>query len=132
MLWSRRNWGLNVVRIINEITAAGLEYGFNDQFDDVKTILVFDLGGGIFDVPILKLEKSEFKVLSINGNTHLSGEDFDKQILKYCVDKSEEENYVNIMKNQKTLRLLKKYYEQVKIELSNNLEANIDRLSEGY
>ena len=57
--------GLNVVRIINELTAAGLAYGFNNQFDDVKSILVFDLGGGIFDVPILKLEKSEFKVLSM-------------------------------------------------------------------
>ena len=64
MLWSMRNWGLNVVRIINELTAAGLAYGFNNQFDDFKSILVFDLGGGIFDVPILKLEKSEFKVLS--------------------------------------------------------------------
>ncbi len=126
--------GLNVVRIINEPTAAALAYGFNNQFDDVKTILVFDLGGGTFDVSILKLEKSEFKVLSINGNTHLGGEDFDNRLVKYCADKFEEENNINIMNNQKALRLLKKYCEQVKIELSNNLEANIDidRLAEGY
>ena len=61
---SRRNWGLNVVRIINELTAAELAYIFNNQIEDVKSILVFDLGGRTFDVPILKLEKSKFKVLS--------------------------------------------------------------------
>ena len=91
--------GLNVVRIINEPTAAALAYGFNNSFDDVKNILVFDLGGGTFDVSILRLEKSEFKVLSINGNTHLGGEDFDNKLVQFCAQQFEEKNNINIINN---------------------------------
>ena len=125
--------GLNVLRLINEPTAAAIAYGLNNHFNDTKNILVFDLGGGTFDVSVLHLEKSKFTVLSINGDTHLGGEDFDNKLLEYCAKEFEKENGINIMNNKKALRRLKRECEKTKIDLSNMKESfiDIDSLEEG-
>ncbi len=118
--------GLNVLRIINEPTAAAIAYGLQNQFNTSKNIFVFDLGGGTFDVSILKLEHNTFKVLATNGNTHLGGEDFDNQLVKYCIEEFKQEKGIDISKNDKAKRRLKVFCEELKKDLSVNLESNID------
>ena len=118
--------GLNVLRIINEPTAAAIAYGLQNQFNTSKNIFVFDLGGGTFDVSILKLEHNTFEVLATNGNTHLGGEDFDNQLVKYCIEEFKQEKGIDISNNDKAKRRLKVYCEDLKKALSVNLESNID------
>ena len=118
--------GLNVLRIINEPTAAAIAYGLQNQFNTSKNIFVFDLGGGTFDVSILKLEHNTFKVLATNGNTHLGGEDFDNQLVKYCIEEFKQEKGIDISNNDKAKRRLKVFCEDLKKDLSVNLESNID------
>ena len=79
--------GLEFIRILNEPTAAAIAYGYNinNNLNDKKNILVFDLGEGTYDVSILQLEKNKFSVLSINGDTHLGGDDFDNKLVQYCM-----------------------------------------------
>lgn len=77
--------GLEVLRIINEPTAAAIAYGLNEKSDESKNIVVFDLGGGTFDVSILNLDDGVFEVKATNGNTHLGGEDFDNELLNYVI-----------------------------------------------
>ena len=118
--------GLNVLRIINEPTAAAIAYGLQNKFNTSKNIFVFDLGGGTFDVSILKLEHNTFKVLATNGNTHLGGEDFDNQLVKYCIEEFKQEKGIDISNHDKAKRRLKVACEELKKDLSINIESNID------
>ena len=118
--------GLDVNRIINEPTAAAIAYGFNSAFNNGKHVLVFDLGGGTFDVSVLTIEKELIEVRSTCGNTHLGGEDFDNELLKYCLKKFKENTGIDASNNAKALRRLKNKCEKAKIELSSTLETSID------
>ena len=118
--------GLDVNRIINEPTAAAIAYGFNSAFNNGKHVLVFDLGGGTFDVSVLTIEKELIEVRSTCGNTHLGGEDFDNELLKYCLKKFKENTGIDASKNAKAIRRLKNKCEKAKIELSSTLETSID------
>ena len=118
--------GLNVMRIINEPTAAAIAYGLDNKSDNEKTVLVFDLGGGTFDVSILVLNEETFEVKSTSGNTHLGGEDFDNRLMQFCIEKFKEETDVNIELNQKALRRLKQYCENAKRALSSAQETTIE------
>ena len=116
--------GLNVLRIINEPTAAAVAYGLNHRNDEEKNILVFDLGGGTFDVTVLVLGKNDFDndeeednfihVKSTCGHPHLGGEDFDNKIMEYCIEEFKSETGVDISRNQKAIRRLKKHCEDAK------------------
>ena len=118
--------GLNVLKIINEPTAAAVAFGLDQKFNSFKNIFIFDLGGGTFDVSILKLDHSKFEVLSINGNTHLGGEDFDNELVKYCLEEFRKETGIDVSKNEKAKKRLKVYCEDVKKELSTLYESSID------
>ncbi|CAD2218942.1 heat shock 70kDa protein 5 [Angomonas deanei] len=124
--------GLNVVRIINEPTAAALAYGLNKVGE--KNILVFDLGGGTFDVSLLTIDGDFFEVVATNGDTHLGGEDFDNNIMRYYVDNLKRKNSVDISKDQKALARLRKACEAAKRQLSSHPEARVevDSLVEGF
>ena len=104
---------LNVMKIINEPTAAAIAYGFNNN-ENNKIILVFDLGGGTYDVSILKIQNNKFQVLAINGNTHLGGEDFDDELVKHYAIQFEKENGINILNNMKAIGRLKKHVNKQK------------------
>lgn len=117
--------GLNVLRIINEPTAAAMAYGL-DKKDQEKTILVYDLGGGTFDVSILSIDDGVFEVISTHGDTHLGGEDFDQRVIKFYMKLIEKKYSVNIEKNKHAIQKLKKEVEKAKRVLSTNLEYTID------
>ena len=116
--------GLEVLRIINEPTAAALAYGI-DKSDD-HTILVFDLGGGTFDVSILELGDGVFEVKATNGNNHLGGDDFDNRIVKWLSDSFKQENGIDLSKDRMALQRLQEAAEKAKIELSGVLTTNIN------
>ena len=109
--------GLDVKRIINEPTAAALAYGIDKQ-DKEQTVLVFDLGGGTFDVSILDLADGTFEVKSTAGDTHLGGDDFDQKIIDYLVDGFKKENGVDLSKDKMALQRLKDAAEKAKKDLS--------------
>ena len=116
--------GLEVLRIINEPTAAALAYGLDK--DDDETILVFDLGGGTFDVSILELSSGTFEVLATNGDTHLGGDDFDKKIMDWMVESFQRENGIDLSKDKMAAQRLKEAAEKAKIELSSMTQTNIN------
>ncbi|GHP12693.1 chaperone protein DnaK [Lentilactobacillus fungorum] len=116
--------GLEVKRIINEPTAAALAYGLDKQDKDEK-ILVYDLGGGTFDVSILELGDGVFQVLSTNGDTHLGGDDFDQRIIDWLVDNFKKENGVDLSKDKMALQRLKDAAEKAKKDLSGVTESEI-------
>ena len=116
--------GLEVLRIINEPTAAALAYGLDK--DDDETILVFDLGGGTFDVSILELSSGTFEVLATNGDTHLGGDDFDKKIMDWMVESFQKENGIDLSKDKMAAQRLKEAAEKAKIELSSMTQTNIN------
>ena len=118
--------GLNVLRIINEPTAAAIAYGLENKTNKEKYILVYDLGGGTFDVSILLMYEGSFIVKSTNGNTHLGGEDFDNRLMEYCIEVFKKKNNVDLNNDKKALRRLKLYCEKAKISLSNSIETIID------
>ena len=125
--------GLNVLRIINEPTAAAIAYGLDHKDDNNDNkILIFDLGGGTFDVSILSLDGTLFEVRATGGDTHLGGEDFDNEILKICLESFKSQYGIDINENmndekcQKAYRRLKVECEKAKRNLSSSLEANID------
>ncbi|CAC9503083.1 putative glucose-regulated protein 78 [Leishmania infantum JPCM5] len=124
--------GLNVVRIINEPTAAAIAYGLNKAGE--KNILVFDLGGGTFDVSLLTIDEGFFEVVATNGDTHLGGEDFDNNMMKFFVDGLKRKQNVDISNDQKALARLRKACEAAKRQLSSHPEARVevDSLVEGY
>lgn len=117
--------GLEVLRIINEPTAASLAYGL-DKTDSAHKILVYDLGGGTFDVSILDLGDGVFEVLSTNGDTKLGGDDFDEKIMKYIADEFKASNGIDLMQDKMAVQRLKEASEKAKIELSASQQTNIN------
>jgi molecular chaperone DnaK len=110
--------GLEVKRIINEPTAASLAFGFNKDQKKEKTIAVYDLGGGTFDVSILELGEGVFEVKSTNGDTHLGGDDFDRRIMEWLVDEFKKDAGIDLSKDRMALQRLREASEKAKIELS--------------
>jgi molecular chaperone DnaK len=117
--------GLEVKRIINEPTAASLSYGL-DKSDHPHKILVFDLGGGTFDVSILEIGDGVFEVLATNGNNHLGGDDFDQVVMDYLADTFKKENNIDLRKDKMALQRLKEAAEKAKKELSSTMSTNIN------
>ena len=116
--------GLDVLRIINEPTAASLAYGLDKE--ENQKILVYDLGGGTFDVSILDIGDGVFEVLSTNGNTRLGGDDFDQRIIDYVADQFKKENGIDLKQDKIAAQRLKEAAEKAKIELSGTTTANIN------
>jgi molecular chaperone DnaK len=117
--------GLEVLRIINEPTAAALAYGLDKK--ESKTIAVYDLGGGTFDITILEIDDGLFEVKSTNGDTFLGGEDFDMRIVNYLVDEFKKENGVDLKLDKMALQRLKEASEKAKIELSSSQQTEINQ-----
>jgi len=117
--------GLEVLRIINEPTAAALAYGLDKTNKDQK-ILVFDLGGGTFDVSILELGDGVFEVASTAGDNHLGGDDWDQRIIDWMADKFQSENGIDLRADKMALQRLKEAAEKAKMELSSTTQANIN------
>lgn len=117
--------GLEVLRILNEPTAASLAYGLDKMENDQK-ILVYDLGGGTFDVSILDIGGGVFEVKSTNGNTKLGGDDFDQRIIDYLIQTFKSENGIDLKNDKMALQRLKEAAEKAKIELSSQLTAEIN------
>ena len=117
--------GLKVLRIINEPTAAALAYGLDKEGG--KTIAVYDLGGGTFDVSILEIDEGLFEVKSTNGDTALGGEDFDLRIVEYLASEFKKENGVDLTKDKMALQRLKEAAEKAKIELSSTAQTEINQ-----
>ncbi len=116
--------GLEVKRIINEPTASALAFGIDKQTKD-QTVLVFDLGGGTFDVSILNLADGTFEVISTSGDTHLGGDDFDERIINWLVDEFKKENGQDLSKDKMAMQRLKDSAEKAKIELSGTAQTTI-------
>ncbi len=125
--------GLNVTRILNEPTAAAIAYGLENKSDDEKKILVFDFGGGTFDVSILLVEDSNYEVIGTGGDTHLGGEDLDNRMVEYCRQELLRKNKVDIKTNARAMRRLRSACERAKRTLSSNVTAclEIDNIAEG-
>ena len=117
--------GLEVLRIINEPTAAALAYGLEKK-KDAKTIAVYDLGGGTFDVSILEIGDGVFEVKSTNGDTHLGGEDFDMKLVSYLADEFKKEQGIDLKNDKLALQRLKEAAEKAKIELSSAQQTEIN------
>ncbi len=117
--------GLEVLRIINEPTAAALAYGLDKK--DTQTIAVYDLGGGTFDVTILEIDDGLFEVKSTNGDTFLGGEDFDMRIVNYLADEFKKEHGVDLSADKMALQRLKEAAEKAKIELSSTSQTEINQ-----
>jgi molecular chaperone DnaK len=116
--------GLNVLRIINEPTAASLAYGLDKKKDE--KIAVFDLGGGTFDISILELGDGVFEVKATNGDTFLGGEDFDQRIIDYLADEFKKDQGIDLRKDRMALQRLKEAAEKAKCELSSSMETDIN------
>ena len=116
--------GLNVLRIINEPTAASLAYGLDKKTNE--TILVFDLGGGTFDVSILDVGDGVFEVKATNGDTHLGGDDYDRRIVDWMADEFKKANGIDLKADRQALQRLTEAAERAKIELSSRLETTIN------
>merc|ERR1719149_512116 len=125
--------GMTVQRIINEPTAAAIAYGM-DKKGGEKNILVFDLGGGTFDVTLLTIDNGVFEVLATNGDTHLGGEDFDQRVMQYFIKMMKKKSDVDITKDKRALQKLRKEVERVKRALSSQQQARleIEDLADGY
>lgn len=125
--------GLNVLRIINEPTAAAIAYGLDKGSDKEKNVLIFDLGGGTFDVSILSIDNGVFEVKSTGGDTHLGGEDFDNRIVDHFVKEFKRKHGKDLSVNKRALRRLRTACERAKRTLSAATQANIevDSLYEG-
>ena len=117
--------GLNVLRIINEPTAAALAYGLDKQEGSQK-VMIYDLGGGTFDVSILEIGDGVFEVLATNGDTHLGGDDFDNKIIDWLVENFKKDTGVDLSKDRMAMQRLKEAAEKAKIELSGMTNTNIN------
>ena len=116
--------GLEVARIINEPTASALAYGLDKGKNDEK-VMVYDLGGGTFDVSILELGDGVFQVLSTNGDTHLGGDDFDQRVMNWMVDEFKKSNGIDLSKDKMAMQRLKDAAEKAKMELSSTTTSQI-------
>jgi len=119
--------GLNVLRIINEPTAAALAYGLDSKEKGAKVVLVYDMGGGTFDVSLLEIEDGVFEVKATAGDTHLGGEDFTNRLLDYCVQEfSRQSKGKDIRSNQRSLRRLQAECDKAKMTLSSSTQAKVE------
>lgn len=118
--------GLDVVRLVNEPTAASLAYGIDKQEDDDVNIMVYDLGGGTLDVTIMEFGGGIFEVKSTSGDTQLGGTDMDNVLLKYLSDEFEKENGINLMDDDQAVQRLREAAEKAKIELSTTLTTEVN------
>ncbi len=118
--------GLKVLRIINEPTASALAYGRQLQEKHAKTILVFDLGGGTFDVSILEIGEGVYEVKSTNGDTHLGGDDFDERIVNWLADEFRKQQGIDLRQDRQALQRLREAAERAKIELSTVVQTSIN------
>ena len=116
--------GLEVLRIINEPTAAALAYGLDKESD--QKILVFDLGGGTFDVSILEIGDGVFEVLATSGNNRLGGDDFDQRVIDWLADEFKKDNGIDLRNDKMAMQRLKEAAEKAKIELSSVAQSNIN------
>ena len=116
--------GLEVLRIINEPTAASLAYGLDKEGS--QKILVYDLGGGTFDVSILEIGDGVFEVLATNGDTHLGGDDFDERLINYIADEFKKENGIDLRQDRMAYQRLKEAAEKAKIDLSGVMSTNVN------
>jgi len=125
--------GLEVIRIINEPTAAAVAYGFDNRTDKEQNILVFDMGGGTFDVTILNLAEGIFEVKATSGDTHLGGEDFDNRLVNHMMDEFKKKHKKDISGNQKAVRRLRTACERAKraLSISATTSIEVDALYEG-
>ena len=125
--------GLNVLRIINEPTAAAIAYGLDKRGQGEMNILIYDLGGGTFDVSLLTIEEGIFEVKATAGDTHLGGEDFDNRIVEYCMQDFRRKSRIDITGNHRAIRRLRTQCERAKRILSSSTQATIevDSLAEG-
>lgn len=117
--------GLEVLRIINEPTAAALAYGLDKK--QAHTVAVYDLGGGTFDISILELGEGVYEVKATNGDTHLGGDDFDKKIIDYIAEEFKKEHHIDLRKDPQALQRLREAAEKAKIELSSAAESEINQ-----
>jgi heat shock protein 5 len=117
--------GLNVLRIVNEPTAAAIAYGL-DKTEDERQIIVYDLGGGTFDVSLLSIDKGVFEVLATAGDTHLGGEDFDQRVINHFAKQYNKKHDVDITKDFKTMGKLKREVEKAKRTLSSQMSTRIE------
>ena len=117
--------GLNVVRILNEPTAAAIAYGL-DKKSGEKNILVFDLGGGTFDVSILTIDNGVFEVISTNGDTHLGGEDFDQRVMDHFIKLIKKKYNKDISNDKRAIQKIKREVEKGKRALSSTHETKIE------
>jgi len=118
--------GLDVKRIINEPTAAALAFGFNKDQKKEKTIAVYDLGGGTFDISILELGEGVFEVKSTNGDTHLGGDDFDRRIMEWLIEEFKKDTGIDLSKDRMALQRIREAAEKAKIELSAVQQTEIN------
>lgn len=116
--------GLEVLRIVNEPTAAALAYGLDKKSEEV--VAVYDLGGGTFDISILEIGDGVFEVKSTNGDTHLGGDDFDQKLIDFLADKFKAENSIDLRKDSQALQRLKEAAEKAKCELSSSMSTEIN------
>ena len=125
--------GLNVLRIINEPTAAAIAYGLDKKGKGEQNILIYDLGGGTFDVSLLTIEEGIFEVKATAGDSHLGGEDFDNRIVDYCIQDFKRKSRIDITGNHRAVRRLRTQCERAKRTLSSSTQATIevDSLAEG-
>jgi molecular chaperone DnaK (HSP70) len=117
--------GLKVERVINEPTAAAIAYGLDKQ-DKEENVLVFDLGGGTFDVTLLSIDHGVFEVKATSGNTHLGGEDFDQRLMEYCMSQFKRQSGLDISDDKRAIQRLRKQCEMAKRTLSSQTSATID------
>lgn len=126
--------GMNVLRIINEPTAAAIAYGLDKKGAGERNVLIFDLGGGTFDVSLLTIDEGVFEVKATAGDTHLGGEDFDSKLVEYCAADFLKKNQVDIRKNPRAIRRLRTQVEKAKRILSSSAQTTIevDSLAESF
>ena len=118
--------GIEVLRIINEPTAASLAYGFGRESSHEETILVWDLGGGTFDVSLLEVGENVCEVKATNGDTHLGGDDWDERIVNYLADEFQREQGIDLRKDRQALQRLRETAEKAKVELSTTVQTSIN------
>jgi L1 cell adhesion molecule like protein len=118
--------GLNVLRIINEPTAAAIAYGLDKKGQGEKHVLIFDLGGGTFDVSLLTIDEGIFEVKATAGDTHLGGEDFDNKLVEYCAADFLKKKGVDIRNNPRSMRRLRTQAEKAKRILSSSAQTTIE------
>lgn len=118
--------GLEVLRIINEPTAAAIAYGLDSKSSKERTVLIYDLGGGTFDVSLLSIQAGIFKVLATNGDTHLGGEDFDNTLVKHFMEEFKRKHKKDLSGDARAQRRLRTACERAKRTLSSLTQASIE------